>query len=173
MSQDYIKHREFADKFVPMQQSIIDRYKSRLDFNKSTAKFAYRYDEQKDLKENTDIVLYQYYNLRFALRVRNAEQCKYRDLTIRSYKNGNLTEYDKLMNGYGDYMLYCWGGLINNTNPYINEFVMIDLDIFRTKHEQFLLQKDKQNKDGGMTRFNIYDLAKMIKTDCVIAVNLL
>jgi hypothetical protein len=160
----YSKQREWADYFMPEQQAIIEEFKGRLDFRKAEKKHAYRYDQKEDMERNTDLLIFEYNSLRIALRVRDAN-IKYRDVTIRSYNKGYKTEVDKIKEGFGDYMLYCWGSLDKDKVPTISDYLLFDLDCFRKLNDYFYMD-NKDNKDG--TKFNIYSTPKIICSQCSI-----
>ena len=162
----YLKQREWADYFVAKQQAIIEEYKGRLDFRKAEKNHAFRYDQKEDMERNTDLLIYEYNSLRIALRVRDTSKCKWRDVTIRSYNKGHKTEMDKIKEGFGDYMFYCWGSLDENKIPTISDYLLFDLDCFRKYNNYFLTESDKDNYDG--TKFNIYSTPKIICSQCSI-----
>jgi hypothetical protein len=167
---EYAAQRQWSDYFVPKQQEIIEKYKQRLDFKKINKAYAFKYDRKEDMERNTDLLIYEYNSLRIALRVRNIENCKWRDITIRSYNKGYKTELDKINEGFGDYMLYCWGLIDKNNQPIIKDYLLFDLDLFRQRHDYFLEESDKPNKDG--TKFNIYNTTKIIYSECSVVGNM-
>lgn len=167
---EYIEQRSWADQFIDNQKAILMEYKSRLDFTKTSKRYDFRIDNQKDMQENTDLLMYEFNSLSVALRIRNADTCKFRDVTIRTFSQGYKTEFDKLMEGYGHYMLYCWGK-IENAKPTIREYILFDLDIFRKNHLRYLISGNIKNTDG-VTSFNAYDCKKIVTTPCCIAVNI-
>ena len=165
----YNDQRKWADLFIPIQQKILTKYKSRLDFTKIQKKYDFRIDNQKDMQENTDLLLYEFNCLSISLRVRDTKDCIYRDVTIRSFNNGYKTELDKILEGYGNYLLYSWG-TVNDEIPLISEFILVDLDIFRRNHAQYFI-KTQPNYDG-VTRFNVYDCKKILTTECCVVANI-
>ena len=164
----YKANRLAANLLLNQQKALIEKYSSRLDFNRAKIENAFKVDERADQDENTDLFFFEYRRLRIACRMRfNISSSKYNDITIRSkLTSGNPTELDKIMAGYGDYMLYCWG-----TRESIHEFVIIDLDEFRQQHNEFLKDSLMLNTDN-CTGFATYDLRKIIKTPCCVVAKL-
>jgi hypothetical protein len=191
---DYLRNREWADKFIELQRNIILKNTLKYDFNKSKKYIkeyfleknikpmkekkenfiknfiSLEYDHDKDCNENTDLTYYLYAALSFALRIRNLktkyfENNNKRDITIRSYKNGDNTEIKKIIDGFGDYMLYCWG-LMQNNEPIIKDYILLNLDKFRDNHEKWRTDKDISNHDGS--KFNCYSIREIIKAGAAI-----
>ncbi len=103
--------------------------------------------EKEDMKQATDFVP-ESYTPAIAVRIRRTGYQTYKDMTIRTYKNGHKTEIHKLREGFGDYYLYCWTDDRNN----ITEYWFIDLDNLRESGLLSPPYKEKENS-GGNTRF--------------------
>ena len=162
----YKANRLAADLLLAQQKEIIAKHQSRLDFNRAKIEHTFKVDEKADCEENTDLFFFEYRKLRIACRVRfDISSSKYGDITIRSRFGNGKTEIDKINDGYGDYMLYCWGDKEN-----IKEYMIIDLDVFRESQNEFFL-REKVNHDG-MTSFYTYDINKILKTPCCVVANL-
>ena len=145
---------EFQEGYYPQVERILKD--NALHFiNISVA------DKYKDMTQATDFVV-KIDGGDVAVRIRRAD-CKYRDLTIRSYNKGRKTEIDKLRDGFGKYYLYCW----ENEKKELSEWMLIDLDKVR---ESGLLdsKKTKMNK-GYNTGFIAIDWLELQIIDCVIA----
>lgn len=164
----YKASRLAADLLLSQQKGIIEKYSSRLDFNRAKIENCFKVDDAADRNENTDLFFFEFRRLRIACRMRfNISSYAYNDITIRSsLGSGNPTELDKINSGYGDYMLYCWG-----TQDTIKEFVIIDLNEFRDHQDEFLKNSCIHNYDN-YTAFTTYDLRKIIKTPCCVVANL-
>jgi len=164
----YKASRLAADLLLSQQKAIIEKYSSRLDFNRAKTEHCFKVDEKADREENTDLFYFEYKRLRIACRMRfNVSSMEYNDITIRSkLASGNQTELDKINAGWGDYLLYCWG-----TKEKVNEFILIDLEEFRKNQDIFLCDRERWNKDG-QSALNGYDLRIITKSPCCIVANL-
>jgi hypothetical protein len=123
--------------------------------------------EIEDQKHNTDLMVLRLGGLRVGCRVRAYDMFlnpEYRQqFTIRySRPSGNKTEYEKIMEGWGDYLFY---GFAGQTNKSLILWSLIDLQIFRDAvHSQmaingnYLPAKQQFNKDSSSTFliFNFY-----------------
>lgn len=116
---------------------------------------------EADMKQATDFVV-RVVGGDIAVRIRRAD-VPYRDLTVRSYNNGNKTEIHKLREGYGRFYLYGW----TNAQNAISEWALIDLDKVRACG---VLENRREisNKDGR-TRFIAITLAELRGRGCVVA----
>ena len=164
----YKANRLAADLLLTQQKAIIEKYQNRLDFNRAKVQHAFTVDETADSNENTDLFFFEYRRLRIACRMRfDLSSHTYNDITIRSkLASGNRTEIDKINDGHGDYMLYCWGD-----RESVKEFVIVDLDEFRERQESLIRYRDKWNTDK-QSAFNGYDIRKIIKTPCCVVAEL-
>ena len=162
------ENMENANYFLPQQMEIIAKNQSRLDFSRVKRHNVFRHDGIADCKENTDLFFYEFKRLRIACRVRfNMTSYDYGDVTIRSaLPSGNDTEIDKINAGWGDYMLYCW-----EKNGVINEYIIIDLEEFRKRQNDFITVVNKWNFDNS-SAFNCYSLHKILRTPCCIVAEL-
>ena len=163
--QEYEMQRQWADGFLDLQKEILNENMMHIDFNKCKLRKAAKYIPEDDMSKNTDLMIYLYKNLRIALRVRDTESCPFRDLTIRSRNGGHKTEIDKIREGYGDYMLYCWGSEENKIHK-IHEWALVDLDEFRKKEDQ-LAFTEIANYDGR-TWFYIYNLKQLKQKNVIV-----
>ena len=164
----YKADRNAADSLLHQQQEIIAKHQTRLDFNRTKIEHAFKIDEKADQEENTDLFFFEFRRLRIACRVRcGVESKKHGDITIRSKRPSGLpVELDKINAGFGDYMLYCWG-----KREKILEYIIIDLEEFRKRQDDFMIVKDKWNFDGS-SAFNGYSIEKMIRTPCCVVADL-
>ena len=164
----YKINRDDADALLGQQKTIIEKHSDRLDFTRAKAAHAFKVDDIADRAENTDLFFFNFFRLRIACRTRfDISSVTYGDITIRSnVGSGVATELDKINAGYGDYMLYCWG-----SRETIKEYVILDLEEFRARQNDFLKNHAIPNKDN-YTRFNSYDLNKIIRTPCCVVAHL-
>lgn len=116
---------------------------------------------EADMKRATDFVV-RVMGGDIAVRIRRAD-VPWRDLTVRSYNNGNKTEIHKLREGFARFYLYGW----TNTSNAISEWALMDLDKIRALN---LLENrtEKPNKDGR-TRFICIPLAELRAKGCIVA----
>jgi hypothetical protein len=97
-----------------------------------------------------------------AVRIRR-DDCKFRDITIRSYNRNYDTELNKIKKGYGSYYLYCW-----TIDDCISEWVLIDLNILRNsgllnEKRQTIMNTDKK------TGFVVFTIAELEKNKAVVS----
>jgi hypothetical protein len=113
------------------------------------------YDE--DTKRNTDLIVLRLgEGGRIACRVRTYEQyrAKYGDqFTIRaSLPNGGRTELAKVLDGWGDYLLYGFARRSTQfTVPRFQAWTLAHLDVFRA-HYRTGMGKPVRNPDGTQGR---------------------
>jgi len=144
---DYRGDKEWSDRFLPQIKAIIAEHLIH------TAPF------QEDISHNTDlIVLKTTDNIRFACRVRRPYymDCKH-EFTIR-YKreSGVQTEWNKVIQGWGDYLFYG----ISGEGETIDAWGIGNLNVFRRYVEEYKHKYDEEpgltmrTKDG--TRFKVF-----------------
>lgn len=94
--------------------------------------------------------------------VRIRRYATYKDLTIRSFSNGNRTELDKLQAGYGDWYLYAW----TEGDERITDWMLVDLD--KLRRAKLLEREWKQitNKDG-VTGFIVIPRGYLRASECI------
>lgn len=85
-----------------------------------------------DRNENTDLMVMTARAMRIACRVRRIEpntKPEYmRQFTLRSHRtSGVKTEVEKVMEGFGDWMVYAW----SQSGGWLDPWVVIDLTEFR------------------------------------------
>lgn len=109
----------------------------------------------EDQLEATDFIVFQAIGGRIAARVRKLETSgRYADeFTIRSRSiSGVATEYDKICEGWGDYLFY---GIAHASNVSFNRWTIIDLKAFRQhlmlahRNGNEIPFKEIQNRDGS------------------------
>ena len=165
----YTEQRTWADSYNPeikkrFQLEILPLF-SNLDFIKSKPEVIQQFilkqnlsqsfevsSFHQDTKECTDFCFtlkIQNTLFKIACRLRNPYKDR-RDLTIRSYCHGGVTEIDKIgINDYGNW--YFYGYIVNNT---LTEYYLINLDYLREKgalDRNYLLSRFPEipNKDGS------------------------
>ncbi len=121
----------------------------------------------KDMGQATDMVV----NIQsaasgdVAVRIRR-DDCRYRDLTIRSYNNGHKTEIDKIKEGFASWYLYMWeiqGGF---------DWVFCDVDAIRAAGLLDAERRETPNTDGGATRFVSIPMQELITHECLLQHNM-
>lgn len=116
----------------------------------------------QDMKECTDLKVVVTSG-DIAVRIRRSS-IKFRDLTIRAFKNGNRTEIHKLRDGYGDFYLYAWLG----SNGIFDDWILADINIMR---DAGLFSEDRfitMNTDGR-TGFISYELSELAAIGALLA----
>ena len=90
-----------------------------------------------------------------AFRCRREKYYKYykNEFTLRSYNKGYKTEYDKIMEGKGNYILYMF--LNEDENELLYGFLG-DLKVFRNSKQMQKQWMEKTNKDNN-TKLKIWD----------------
>lgn len=125
----------------------------------------------EDQERNTDLMVLGLGAIRIGCRVREARYLNQYggEYTIRSERpNGTKTELSKIIEGWGDYFFYGFGG-----DQYLVKWVLCDLRVFRLWFTRQCLLKGnipgipQKNKDGS-SNFYCYKLAEM-PSDFVIA----
>lgn len=122
-----------------------------------------RADRRKDLREATDYEIITNMG-KIAGRVRRPYYWpKYRDLTIRAWRKGNVkTEIHKLREGYGSHYLYAWA----NNEAVFDDWMLIDLDKLRASrlldNNDFIPNSDHRT---GLLPIPDYDLRA---TGCIV-----
>jgi hypothetical protein len=120
-------------------------------------------DAEADMNRATDFIV-RVEGGDISVRIRRSN-IKFRDITIRSYKNGNKTEIHKLKEGLSKFYLYCW----TNDKNEIYEWILADLDKMRELNV-FDNKKEISNKDG-ITRFIALPIKELEELGCVISKN--
>jgi hypothetical protein len=113
----------------------------------------------QDTKEGFDAVV-TLDSEQVALRIRR-ETISFRDLTIRSYKNGHKTELDKLREGFGRWYLYAW-----TESGRITEWMLIDMN--KVRATGLLEGRVEKSNTDGQTRFVTVSLFELGENDCII-----
>lgn len=133
----------------------------------STNRFmkAHHASQLQDFNQATDVVLTMD-NVHIAVRIRKPD-CQYRDITLRGKNNGQKTERDKILDGYGDLYFYGWTqhrvGQIE-----LCEWVLIDLDKVR---ETNLLNRPYEHRDNvdGRNPFITIPISVFVNNNALIA----
>jgi len=116
-------------------------------------------DIEEDLERGTDFLILKINPFRIACRLRRYKFIKlYSDeFTIRASRSSGIkTEFDKIIDGYVDYILY---GFINEDETKIIKYFIGDLKIFR-EYLPFpcATKKNKDYKASTLYAFKIKDL---------------
>lgn len=149
----YADNWNFSEKYIPSIKTIIAKHANHI-VNIEIA------EPEADMKYATDMIV-EVNNGHVAVRIRRSVY-SYRDLTIRSYKNGYKTELDKLKEGYADWYLYAWE---NKTQSGLAEYILIDLEIARPLF--FMDLQEKTNNDG--TKFVIIPIPYLKQFEAIKA----
>lgn len=119
----------------------------------------------QDMHEATDLMVFELraQHIRVGCRVRRydywaAQNGRYqREFTIRSGRpNGIKTEYQKIIDGWGDYLFY---GFADPSDQRVYHATLIDLEQFRASVIGFYVQPTYYgNNYDGSSSFHIYTL---------------
>lgn len=120
-----------------------------------------------DAKEATDLIVLNARDLRIACRVRKAgyaERYPY-DFTIRATAPGGFkTEFQKIVEGYGDWMIYAHQS--TEQPDRIGQYFIIDLAIFRAeliadahRADRLMPMTMQRNPDGS--GFYVFDALRL------------
>ena len=144
--------KRWADRFLPEMSRIIGEH------------LIVEAPLEEDRHRNTDLIVLRLEAVRIACRVRRfGYKAKCGDeFTIRTgHPSGARTELDKVMDGWGDFMLY---GFCDHSETFLQRWTLIDLDVFRrwvTEHKElhqgYLPGVQFGNPDG--TRFRAFRYA--------------
>ena len=123
---------------------------------------------KEDNEENTDLRMVGLPLERVGLRVRDASayQKHGREFTIRCWRaSGAVTEWAKMLGGYGDFMLY---GFAGKEIGKIDHWRIISLDKLRLKMKGFNMKtlNRKKNPDG---RSDFYCFNRARFKECIVA----
>jgi hypothetical protein len=130
-------------RFIPQMKGIVGRY------------LVAEGTPEQDGRQNTDLIILRLDGeVRVACRVRGYEQYRKRygdEFTIRCDRpSGAPTELAKLLNGWGDYLLY---GFARQRNPYATParfvpWTLARLDVFRRCYRPGMGRR-RNNHDGS------------------------
>lgn len=142
---DYSSQRPWSDQFLPQDKKILSNV-----FGCDTALIEITTPDV-DMRKAADLIIQSHVpderGVYVAVRTRTAGYAaQYADeFTVRAhYTAGHKTEYAKIMEGYGDIMLY--GFVVENV---ISRWILIDLDVFREEAENdYIKMEHKHNRDG-------------------------
>lgn len=123
---------------------------------------------EKDVSENTDLLVLKALGGTFACRIRkNRFSGPFGDQFTLRYKraSGAATEYDKMMQGFGDFMFY---GFADERDEHIANWTVIDLNVVRAKQvwrqEQGYPLGDVQVNDDESSAFLAIRIADSMVT---------
>jgi len=165
----YKKSRAFADKHITQMLDILGAlFYTKECISVEVAPF------KADTKENTDFLVHFKENtkkdtkrdvpLKISARVRIFGKYD-SSITFRASKeNSTKLEWQKMLEGHGDYMLYS-GETMDGTH--IDRYVLLDLDIVRefTKCSRDAPTKSSIIDNGDGTGFIPYSLDRMLEYD--------
>jgi len=168
----FSKNMVFADKMDPVCLSILT--KCHRAFDKHSVIHAEKASFIADTKYNADYIVYNgSFTFRIGSRIRRYKAYKnsFLDITIRTRsKYGHTTEYDKLRENHGNFLLY---GFSNAEENDLVQFVIIDLRAFNLYIDHLLNIDDMPIKkyNDDTTAFYSFDLLDMINYDYDIIVD--
>jgi hypothetical protein len=117
---------------------------------------------EQDTKEAFDAI-YSFNDAKIPIRIREPKYISYRDFTIRCRSlNGGRTEYDKLVDGFGDYYFYAWE---NESRKSFHSYIIVDIHKFRSSG--IICHPDDHRKNGDGTQFYAYCIKTLIAHDCL------
>lgn len=148
----YNEDRAWSDRYIPEMKRIIGPY------------LLVESPDEIDRKEAADLIILTGRSLTIACRLRRAEYAERYpyDITIRSRRtNGSKTEFEKIVDGYGDMMFY---GFAASDGTSIQRWTILDLSALRA----YLIREgwksegrrkpwsERKNTDGS-TSFAAFD----------------
>jgi len=130
-------------------------------------------NEKEDQQEATDFIASKKVTISARVRWLDKYPLKHiyrQEMTIRKVViGGNITEYDKIMKGHGDYDLYC----LADNDDNITDWLIMDLDEFRKDNNESYcrghLDKIHYNPDGS--GFYVYKLKLLKERNCILTSN--
>lgn len=144
----YKKYRSWSDQFIPNIRAIIGM------------QFVAVASDEEDMKHATDLMTFTAQmpnNLRVAARVRKHEyfaKWPYQFTVRYSLPNKAKTEHAKIVEGFGDWMLYAHA---RENVARFQAWSILNLDVFRDEIRYGLVAPEiRRNPDG--TTFAAYDI---------------
>lgn len=129
---DWERDKQWSDQFLPEIKRIVGSY------------LVQEASVEEDRSCNTDLIVLRAGDIRIGCRVRRyAEFSKpgYREqFTVRFERPRRVTEYAKIMDGWGDYFFY---GFAGPSNASLCFWSLCDLDVFRR------VVQDQMRLNGG------------------------
>ena len=159
---NYIQQRAWSDRFLPAMKRILGEH------------LIGEAPKEEDMCRNTDLITLSMEPMRIACRIRKPKYIKHNDFTIRyDVSSGRKTEFQKILDGWGDYFLYGYAG----ENDDLSAWGLCRLDEFRRWHNahQFMGKKfwtAKRNWRPGDSEFICVPWASMRKCFLVAQHNL-
>lgn len=166
----YKEDRKWSNKSLPYAIKILEYQQSKEKIPKGSIEIA---SDEDDINKATDLIVLKIDLVRILYRIRRYDYLiQYgQQFTIRYDRpiSGNKTEFEKIIEGYGNYMFY---GFLNKEETKICYYHLLDLNIFRhwiyeeiRKNKGILPGFLKLNKNGSSNflSFNIRDFPSTIK----------
>ena len=170
MTTGYASQRAWSDRYIPEIKRIIGPL------------LLVEAPEQKDQREATDLIVFTARNLDIACRVRKSKYYAEfpHEFTIRKAAlNGGKTEWDKIREGFGDWMFYAFAADDDDPTAGFVAWYVINLDVLRAEMINFaawlagrrntpapFVAADRQN--GDRTAFKAYDLRTFLRRDILV-----
>ena len=129
--------KSWSDKFIPEIKSILGQY------------LICEASAEEDQKRNTDLVVLNMQSVRIACRVRKADYAERygNEFTIRvSRPSGQQTELSKIIQGFGNYMMYAWAD-----EQKLVKWTLADLSVFRLWRSEYAA-KNKGEEPGKLMK---------------------
>lgn len=141
-SPSFFTDKKWSDRFIPDMQRIVGEH------------LIGPAPDDEDMKRNTDLIVLRLDPIRIACRIRkHGYYDSFGDeFTIRiSRPSGTKTEFAKLIEGYGDYILY---GFADKGETKIHAWILGDLRVFRLTFQEMSwkgkpIGTAQKNKDGS------------------------
>lgn len=166
MTRSWIDDKRWADPYLPFVKAICGYY------------FLAEGTYVEDAQQNTDLKVLDMGDIRIAVRLRESQYWReqtrnghpYRqDFTLRNSRpNGTPTEFDKILDGFGDYFFY---GFACAKPPRLLGFGILNLQCFRGYCQQYHATEGiwpgriRKNDDG--TTFRVLQWASLPKESIV------
>ena len=149
----FAKNWDFSEQHIDQIKEIL-RKNSMYIVNVEVAK------PDEDMKQSTDLKVTINSGC-VAVRIRRPGYEKYKDITIRAYKNGYKTEIHKLREGFADWYLYAWA----SHNGTLSDWVLLDIN----KMRPLLMEERYLIKNGDGSGFYAYKIMELIEAGALVA----
>lgn len=149
----WTKDKRWSDQFIPVITQCL------------SSVFVKPASLPMDQQENTDLMVMDVRQSRVACRVRDVDYSdRYPfDITVRAVRRtGAVTEWDKMRDGFGDYMFYGFG--IPGERPRLARWVIVDLSRLRqflAFHEGQKTRPWSECRNAGENAFIALDTRKL------------
>ncbi len=158
---DWYGDKRWSDRFLPEIKAFLGQT------------FIGEATVEDDQMRNTDLITLTIKPMRFACRVRRYDAFRdyWTEFTLRNSRPlGNKTELEKVLEGWGDYLVY---GFANQYETSLIQAFIGNLNVFRQWYAEKTARRRipgiiKDNFDGSST-FRVFEL-QQLPSDFIVAV---